>query len=280
MNTIEARRRDVDPDLIRTGVPPMEPNIAGPTVVIDAETGDPVALIDRYRGDLARYRWAMRAMPMDETVRLGGSRNPSRTFGYAARKEMLRRHACRCSSAALDAPEAHSVIASASDVLAAHLVDVLPRRAELDRELATAAIQPDWFMGGWWTSGVVNQSSPLPYHFDANNMRCWSSMVVVRRGARGGHLHVPAYDLVLPCRDGDVLFFAGYELMHGVTPLTLDRNITGGKRDAYRLSAVYYTVAAMKNCTEFDDGFQTGRKNRSIAEDTMRERQRALGLLQ
>jgi hypothetical protein len=179
----------------------------------------------------------------------------------------------------LSHPAVHEAIASTSDVLAGMLTALLPDRAERDRAVATDAILPEWFMGGWWTSGVVNRTSPLPYHLDSNNLDVWSAMVVVRRGTRGGHLHVPEYDLTLPCADGDVMFFPGYRLLHGVTPIRKLGNARGENRDAYRISAVYYTVSAMQHCGPFDESFADGRRTRSEREETMHARQIESGLM-
>src|SRR3982751_17283 len=104
-------------------------------------------------------------------------------------------------------------------------------------------IDRDWKLGeSEWTSGVINASARLPYHRDAMNFPVWSAMPVLRRHMDGGHLHVPEYDLVLPCRDGWGVFFPGYDLVHGVTPMSPTRP------DGYRYSLVYYALRGMQDC--------------------------------
>jgi hypothetical protein len=115
--------------------------------------------------------------------------------------------------------------------------------------------------------------SPLPYHYDANNLDAWSAMPVIRRGVRGGHLHVPEYGQVIACRDGDTVYFAGYNLMHGVTPLR--RQDT----DGYRLSAVYYAVRDLTRCLPPAEEFQQAQQKRVQREEGLLDRQRAAGLL-
>jgi hypothetical protein len=273
VNELTRARRPPDRILIRQAAPELEANVTEPTVVRDAETGKPVFVLARYGGDLGRLRRAARAYPPTTTYRMAGTRNVSRTFGYSATRAPMRRSSCRACSGAVDAAAAHAAIAGASTEPAADPATHLPERAARDLLRATDVIRSDWFMGGWWTSGVVNFNSPLPYHYDANNLDCWSAMPVMRRGVKGGHLHVPEYDLVVGCRDGDVCFFAGYDLMHATTPL---RYTT---RDAYRISAVYYTVAGMAKCADPGDELAIGRARQSDAETNMRARQEEAGLL-
>lgn len=259
-------------ELLKTGAPDLEPNCGSDTVVRDADTGEVVVLVARYPADLLpAYRAALRAYPMDVTTRMSGTHNNSRTFGYLARSVVFKRNGCRTCGGAQLAPAVHAEICDAAHVLGKVLVDALPERAgDLDR---AAEIKPEWRIGGPWTSGVVNFDSPLPYHFDANNMPCWSAMPVIRRGVRGGHLHIPAYDLVIACRDGDVVMFPGYELIHGVTPL---RRVG----DGYRISAVYYTVAQMRLCGTVDGELERGRTLRTERETGLVERQREEGMIQ
>lgn len=269
-----AERRPADRTLIRAAAPELEPNVTQPTIVRDAETGEPVFVLAHLdRAVTGPLRQAARAYPATTTYRMAGSRNVSRTFGFTTARAPMRRSSCRPCSGAIDHALAHERIVAAADPLSALLGKILPDRARDDRARAAAAIRPEWILGGWWTSGVVNFDSPLPYHYDANNLACWSAMPVLRRGVRGGHLHVPEYGLVVECRDGDVCYFAGYDLMHATTPI---RRVAP---DGYRISAVYYTVAGMGQCEEPSAELARGRARQSDREDNMRARQEAAGLL-
>ena len=250
-----------------------EPNVASPARIETAD-GEPIAIVMRATEDLMTgLRQAMRKYPMSTTLRSSGLRNVSAVFGYAARNQVLRREGCRMCGGATAAPAAHAMILGAAVSLSAMFHGEHPFRSADDREQA-ARIRPEWRMGGTqWTSGVLNETSALPYHTDANNMPTWNAMIVARRGTRGGHFHVPEYGLTMPCRDGDVIFMPAYRLVHGVTP------ITKVDEDGYRYSAVFYTVSRMKDCQEPDAELAQGQRARSEREDTLLERQRESGLL-
>jgi hypothetical protein len=273
---VEVERQPADENLLGTAGRSSGDPIEGPVRVTDAETGATVALVAPFPGDLGLYRRALLSYPMDTTVRSGGIRNRSRVFGFSARQAVLRRTSCRACSGSVVAPLAHRVIAGAAVDLGVQLSELLDGAAEQLRR-AREVIKDDWFIvpGALWTSGVVNATSPLPYHRDGNNVGgCWSAMVVCRRGVRGGFLHVPEYDLTLACRDGDVVYFDGHELIHGVTPM---RQVAA---NGYRMTAVYYTVERMKGCLSSGEELEAGRVARTSAEDDQIERQRAAGYLE
>lgn len=254
------------------------PNLRADTLVVDADTGAPVLLVARWPGtadELAAFRRAILGYPMHSTLRAAGIRNKSRQFGYLARQPILKRMACSLCAGALEAPEEHDTIVNAAAMLHAAMADTLPELAAEHRRIADAEVLPDWRLpGSPWTSGVINLSSPLQYHYDTNNLTpIWSAMPVVRRHARGGHLHIPEYDAIAECRDGDVLWFAGWQLVHGVTPITL----TSGA--GYRYSCVYYAVNNMRHCLPAGDELARAQRARTANEDTLLERQRALGMI-
>jgi hypothetical protein len=110
------------------------------------------------------------------------------------------------------------------------------------------------------TSGVINKTSTLPYHYDGNNFDMWSAMPIIRRGTRGGYLSVPEYDITIECRDGWVVFFPGFRLLHGVTP------IAHVAKDAYRFTVVYYCLRGMKDCFTYAVEQAEARKRRTERE--------------
>jgi hypothetical protein len=269
------QRRPVD-DIIGRGVEPMEPNV-GPEVrrVVDEGNGQTVMVLDSLPGpERAALRRAVLAYPRSTISRGRGIRNRGSSFGYLAANTVLRRASCRACNAAEKAPREHALICNLSATLTDRLAAVLPDRAATDAE-TTSVIPPEWRLAeSPWTSGVVNYDAPLPYHRDANNLQCWSAMIGLRRAVTGGHFHIPEYDVVLPIRDGDLLFFAGWDLIHGVTPLVRRQP------DGYRVTLVWYSVNRMVNCAPVDDALATGRAARTNAEDHWRERQTAAGLLE
>jgi hypothetical protein len=241
----------------------LAPTVGSEVIVSDSATGDPVLIVAPYPGDLAAYRRACLAMPMSTTYRASGIRNESQVFGYVGRRALLKREGCRACSAADSAPDAHAVLVDAARELAAHFTILHPSQARADRALVESRVLPDWRMAGsWWTSGVLNRTSALGYHYDRNNFRgTWSAMICCRRGVRGGHLHLPGYDVVIPCADGDVVYFPGSLLMHGVTPFTRTTD------DAYRFTAVYYSVSGMAHCGPADVELAAARTARTAREE-------------
>jgi len=253
------------------GATEREPNFTAGQLAVDRATGEPLVLVARYP-DMRQLRWAFQAFPNSTILRAAGVRNSAVSFGYTSRAPVMQRYACRACDVARTSPEAHSTVTAAAETLWSILHEELPEVAMDTMGTALSAISPTWLMNrSPWTSGVMNTTSPLPYHYDRNNLPTWSAMVVARRGVRGGHLHIPQLDLTIDCRDGDVVYFPGWKYLHGVTPMHL------AEKGAYRFSAVYYTIAKMRHCLEPEEELTAGRKLRTDAEDGMIERQRTSG---
>ena len=234
-----------DPDknnsekLIRINATELEPTHEGEFVAYD-EAGTPILALAQYRGDLAKYRKAILDYPISTTVRAAGIRNASSVFGFVSRSPVMRRAACSSCAGQRDHPEAHNGIIEAAEVLAGMMAELVPDVYAKQMQTLTA-VREEWKLpGGLWTSGVLNKTSNLAYHYDRNNFDAWSAMPVVRRHARGGHLHIPRLNVVLKINDGDVLFFNGQAWVHGVTPIIPIHE--GG----YRNSLIFYPLKAFK----------------------------------
>lgn len=189
-------------------------------------------------------RRAVRSVKMGTTLRAGkGLRNRSRTFGSAPRKPVLWREGCSSTSLARERPDVMAVLSGVANDLAIEM-ESFAVDASLDSAAAVAQVKPEWRLSEetYWTSGVINDTSELPYHRDSFNFDAWSAMPVLRRGVRGGGLHLPEYDLTFECRDAMTVFFSGYRLVHGVTP------IERVEKDGYRYSVVFYALRGMKDC--------------------------------
>jgi hypothetical protein len=252
-------------------VPVREPTVAltPGTVVYDADTGAPL-LGYLPLADPGPLRRALLQIDASAGVaRNNNYRSKSRTFGYAPRRPVIWREACAITTLGRDQPEIERVLESYADQFAEGLAMIDPELVERGQR-ETAAVSADWKLGEakLWTSGVVNDTAQLPYHRDGFNFPVWSAMPVLRRGTRGGHLHLPEYDLVIPCFDGTVTYFEGYRLVHGVTPITRVKGRTGG----YRLSAVYYALRGMKNCRSAAEESAYGRRKRTEREAEMARR--------
>jgi hypothetical protein len=243
-----------------------EPEINDAGIYRDSETGEVVLVYMPYPGDLKALRQAVMNTGMSTTLRSSGVRNLSRTFGMASRSVVLKRESCRPASLAWDFPEAQMVLNGAADALSSTFKEILPEVHEHDTAILEQVL-PEWRMteDALWTSGVINQSSQLPFHRDRANFETWSAMPVVRRSMSGGHLTMPEFGITINCRDGWVLYFNGNKYVHGVTPMAPKT------KDAYRYSIVFYALRGMKDCHTYALEVGEARKKRTAREQKMAE---------
>jgi len=244
-----------------------EPNMNEAGIYRDAETGEAVLVYAPYPEPTTNLRQKVLGVTYSTTLRAGGSRNVSRIFGMNTRSTVLRRESCAPSSMAMDHPDVQMELNRTAIVLGLYLRDVLPEVYEHDYQ-AVDAVLPEWRMteDALWTSGVINQSSALPYHRDGANFDTWSAMPVIRRGMDGGHLHMPEYDITINCRDGWTLWFNGYRYVHGVTPMK------PRTKDGYRYSIVFYAKRGMKDCHTYAVEIGEAKKRRVERERGMAEK--------
>lgn len=266
------RRRCCSPEeatkLVGDSAVEREPNIGLPCIVHDAETRLPILAYVQLR-DPGSLRRAV--LKIDYGAGLGRQKNyrsRSRTFGYSPRRPVVLRESCNMSALGWENPEVEKVVEGYADQFSDWL-DVINPNIRVADTAQLASVLPEWCIGEakLWTSGVINDTAVLPYHRDGFNFPTWSAMPVVRRGIRGGHLHVPEYDLVVPCGDGSVTLFEGYKYVHGVTPIRRMK-----KNDGYRVSVVYYALRGMKDCRTAAEEVAYGQQRRTERESEMMER--------
>lgn len=259
-------------DLVGTRVAEHKPSteLRNPGLWTDADTGEPVLglLPCQELSALRQTILSVDKMSMTGVYRSGtGNRNLSATFGYRPRKPAMSQEGCVLTAFNRDFPNEAAFLAHYADVLTTQLGEAFPEIEIMGRDVVEQVL-PDWRLSdhSLWTSGVINKESALPYHRDGNNFDAWSVMPVVRSGVRGGHLHIPEYDLVVPCRDGIAVAFFGKRLVHGVTPMRKIRN------DAYRISVVYYALRGLKDCHTFAEETAYAARKRADREDKMAAR--------
>jgi hypothetical protein len=246
-------------------VPDLEPDITTAGIYVDEDTNEPFLVYMPMPSDMVpELRNAVRSVKYSSsgvTRQQLGIENHSRTFGMAPRKPFQTREACRPTSLSYEQPNEHDVLVRTADRLSQIMRQIAPDVYEKDAE-ETKEVDKEWRISedSLWTSGVINKTSTLPYHYDGNNFNMWSAMPVVRRGIRGGALNMPEYGVTVECRDGWVLFFPGYRYLHGVTP------ITHTTKDAYRYSIVYYCLRGMKDCFTYAVEQAEARKKRTARE--------------
>jgi len=243
-----------------------------PGVIVRSTVGTPIALVARMPDPLVgRLHVDLQDLGRENTTLRGhtGLRNRSRTFGYSPRMAAIKRESCRPAALDLERPGVAATLRETAVWAGAVMAEYLPEVVEHD-EKTLAPVLPEWRFapdeGHLWTSGVVNRDSPMPYHRDGSNFPTWSAMPVIRSGVRGGHLHLPEWDLTFPCSDGTALFWWGQKHVHGVTPL---RMLSPA---AYRFSVVYYALRGMKDCATWARESADGRRRRTEREDAIAER--------
>jgi hypothetical protein len=246
-------------------VPDIVPNITTAGIYVDEDTNEPFLVYCPLPDDVVpELRQAVRSVKYSSsgvTRQSLGIENASRTFGMAPRKPFQTREACRPTSLSYEQPNEHDVLVRTADRLSQMMRAFAPEVYEKDAQ-ETSEVNKEWRISedSLWTSGVINKTSTLPYHYDGNNFNMWSAMPVVRRGIRGGALSMPEYGVTVDCRDGWVLFFPGYRYLHGVTP------IIHATKDAYRYSVVYYCLRGMKDCFTYAVEQAEARKKRTARE--------------
>lgn len=211
--------------------------------------GETVALITRLPADQRhRLRHLVTGVKYGQNIARQGRGMGIRgvTFGYNPPKVAAMQEGCRMGAFGRDNPEGQALLEEIAAGLSDEFLRLLPEQAAHDRATVTGSVLTDWRMGeSLWTSGVINDANVLPYHRDGNNLETWSAMPTIRFGMNGGLLHLPEFALVLPCGDGDVTWFYGRGIVHGVTPM--------GRRDpkGYRYSLVFYALKGLVNCTTY-----------------------------
>lgn len=247
-------------------VPDREASFRGPAFIYDEDTGDLVAAHLPVQ-NTKPVRNILHGIKYGQFSRANNYASRSTTFGYAPRRPLLGREGCASSAIDRDRPEVQAILNELADECARALRDFAPNIVAED-EAATSEVLPEWRMGEekLWTSGVINDTSQLPYHRDNFNFPAWSAMPVLRRGTSGGMLHLPEYNLVIPCQDGYAVYFKGKELVHGVTP------IHKRQPDGYRFSIVFYALRGMKDCFTHAVETRYAQRKRSERERDMARR--------
>lgn len=254
--------------LVGKSVPAFVPTDLDAVVLHDVETSQPVvAYLPLDRTLVAELRRQLVGFQCSTVSRNADYQTRSTTFGHGPRAAINQREGCSATAFSRDHVQKTAALEAMARHLQELLLDIDPAIVDRDRR-ALSAIKPDWFIGDTdlWTSGVINQTSTLPYHRDSFNFPTWSAMPVLRRGISGGHLHIPEYDLLIPCRDGWGVFFPGHDLVHGVTPMTATAT------DGYRYSVVYYALKGMKDCFTAAEETAYARRKRTEREIAMAAR--------
>lgn len=259
MKRLDLKKREVDLDFYKVNRPAREhfsELISEPVAIYENDVLRVIYDVPGYLDDyMASLRWAVKTIKYSKARRSAGLNSVMRTFGYAPR-HTSRHDFCHVAALAREFPKQHKVLCDFAEPLTEVYAEWNPAFHDLHHQATQENVLPEYqLMGGVFTSGIVNKTTALGYHFDAGNVRdVWSNMVVLREFTKGGYLSVPEYDLGFELPDGAILLFDGQALLHGVTPIVKTRS-TG-----YRYSVVYYSLRQMWNCLTIDEELARARK--------------------
>jgi hypothetical protein len=253
--------------MVGSGAPERPPTFTDAVLCRDFQTGAPQLIYAPLPSGAAELRRAVLGIDRWTAVqRASGMFGDSRTFGAYPRRPIYGREGCTPTQLSTENPALHGVLLRYANELSEALARWVPEVFAAGLKEVTP-VKAEWRLGETtWTSGVINNTTVLPYHRDAGNFRAWSAMPVLRRGVTGGQLHLPEYDVTVPCRDGWAVLFPGYELVHGVTPMRLR------KRDGYRFSVVFYALRGMRDCATVAMETTRARARRTEREQTIAAR--------
>ena len=253
MNILELPRKDINFDNYkqRSAIESdYSTLLTEPCYVYDKDTGGLVFTYDTLDGKLesAPMTRALQRIKYHSDARTSGMTSRSRVFGFLPRNT-VRRDFCTVAAMAKDFPAEHAVLCDYAEHVDKLYREHNPALRSVHEGLNADNLQKQYAIGSSvFTSGIANYNNPLAYHFDAGNYaHVWSVMLVYKRGVEGGYLAVPEYDVGVELADNSIFMFDGQRVLHGVTP------ITKTKRNGYRFSVVYYSMAGMWQCLTVDE---------------------------
>jgi len=251
MRTIQAIKKQVDPDLL--GRAPKREEW-GELLDEDCNLVQDGRVIAAYRilppDIIKNMRTIAVEADMAKTKRMNGTPTQSAVYGMMPRSAGRGMEYCRFTVASQKRHDHMRMIRDFNDLL----VDIY--RTNFPDSFAEAMrgveeVHPDWrWMSGPFLTCNFNVNYAIPYHLDAGNMKqALSNVLVIKNRIQGGELVCPEYDITFSQRDGALILFHGYDIIHGVMPIQEVR----GLGPAYRASIVYYTLKQCRNCLSRGD---------------------------
>lgn len=228
----------------------------GQLVMVYVELGDDLIAAP----PLSALRAALPHVKYTPRDRSSGMIGYTRTFGYQPRMA-LRHDFCTQAGLALEMPDVHACLEHGADVVSEYYARYAPHCFAAHEQIA-ARVRPEYHLRQTpFTSGIINQSNPLPYHFDAGNFPdVWSGMLTFREAHAGGYLCFPEFRLAIQLSDKSLLMFDGQSTLHGVTPIRLLSDL------AMRYTVVYYSLKGMWKCASNAEEVQRIRRLRTTRE--------------
>lgn len=182
---------------------------------------------------------------MAKTKRMNGIPTQSAVYGVMPRSPGRGMEYCRFTVASKENPPFLGIIREFNKYLTDLYEGTYPESYGKAKEIM-AGIHDDWrWMDGPFLTCNFNVNYAIPYHYDAANMKdILSNVLIIKNRIQGGELVCPELGITFSQRDGALILFNGYEVLHGVRPITT----VDGQGEVYRSSIVYYTLTKCRNC--------------------------------
>jgi hypothetical protein len=162
----------------------------------------------------------------------------STILGFVPKKPNMGRNYTTTSSVHKHKPAANYVKAmlAAGKEIEKLMEEIMPAQYQRQKEIMSQAPEAHRF-GQLFSSTICNYNIAANYHRDTGNVKgSVNAIIIKKKQATGGHLHVPDYNLVLEGSDDSLILYPAWKSVHGVTP------IHEKTKQGYRNSLVWYPL--------------------------------------
>tara|TARA_R110002167_G_scaffold318797_1_gene524472 strand:+ start:1686 stop:2519 length:834 start_codon:yes stop_codon:yes gene_type:complete len=197
---------------------------------------------------LSYVREAVKDTKYVETYRANTLPTKGSVFGALPRVAM-RNDFCRFSSKTSEEKQNTNKLFTFQETLCGIYKKHLPELYEYDLQQARKTVNDDYrLIDTPYTTANINVNHAIKYHKDSGNIKeSYSNVLILKEHCTGGELVLPEYRIALEQSDGALCIFSGQKEIHGVMP------IKPYKKNYYRASIVYYTLAQLEHCYPYKE---------------------------
>jgi len=197
---------------------------------------------------LTYVREAVKETKYVETYRANTLPTKSSVFG-ALPRVALRNDFCRFSNKTNEEKTNTNKLFTFQKTLCDIYKKHLPELYAYDLKMARETVNDDYrLIDTPYTTANINVNHAIKYHKDTGNIKdSYSNVLILKEYCTGGELVLPDYRIALKQSDGALCIFSGQKEIHGVMP------IKPFKKDFYRASIVYYTLAQLSHCYPYKE---------------------------
>jgi len=238
-----------------------------PTEVFVEGHADPFAAYGPLPDEFDKDGDLMRTAKYGVGVRTTGKLTTrSVTFGWVPRTVMRSRDYAAPSKFNTTFPELYEELGRLGTCMGKKFATHVPEQYEQQVRLLKDEVVEDYRLGDTaFTGGILNLDCALEYHRDRGNFKdSWNIMGVWKQHTSGGVTVLPGPRLGFEMANNTFFLFPAQSVGHGVTKITKHR------RDAYRISAVYFATMGLRHSLPVEE-----ERRRARAKRTEREQRRA-----